>query len=358
MKNLSNIIEELRKISMFNNAINMPALLEDAIKKLKIEQEHGTEKPSNIVIAGMGGSGIVGDLILDLLAEKASIPITVWKDYGLPGWVNPKTLTIVISYSGNTEETISALIKAIKRGSRALTITSNGIMLKLAIKYEIPFIKVPSGFQPREALPYLLTAGLIALKWAGIINENELSMGIEEAIRVLESLKEHYTSYTYDLIDLAKSLIGSSIVIYSYHPLRSAAMRFKQQLNENSKCFSKVEIIPEAGHNEIVGWKAKREALKKLKAIFIRDKFEREVIRARIEAFKKTISSRGIETYDIMARGEGLLARILSVIYITDLLSLIIAYLKGVDPIKIEPIKRLKELVKKTGYLKKMLQEL
>lgn len=354
--NLKEILDKLNKIKMFNTAFNLSDHIENAFKKLEIEGEIAPKNINKIVIVGMGGSGIIGNILSDWLEMKIKIPIFLWKDYNLPSWIDSNTLILAISYSGNTEEVLSSIIYAIKRKCQIVGITSNGMLLQLASKYNFPIIKIPQGYQPREAIPYLLSGGIIALCETNIIKREKVNEEVDEVLKTLNEMKIELKKDFNKIIQLARNLCKSHIVIYTYKPLRAAALRFKQQLNENSKCFAKVEFLPEAGHNEIVGWKADDKVLTNIKVVFLRDLIENEVMSARIKAFIDEIKNRNVKFYEVYARGNNILTRILSLIYIGDLTSITIAVIKGIDPIEIEPIRKLKKLVKATGYLSKLME--
>ena len=345
-------LQMIKKNKMYQNAIATPNHLELALKQLKLQGEID-EDFDKIIIAGMGGSGVIGNIILDWLESSTPTLIHTWKDYSLPAWANSKTLVIAISYSGNTEETISAVLEALNKNCKLAIITSNGILEKLASKRNIPIVKVPSGYQPREALPYLLTAALITIGEARILGnwQNQL----QKAIETLKIMRRELEDEGGKARQIADTIKNHAVVIYAYKPLRAAALRFKQQLNENSKSWAKVEIIPEAGHNEIVGWRAEKDALSNLKAIFIRDALESKVMEARVAAFKEEVERAGVESIDIKARGREVLSRIMSIIYLCDVTSIYLAAMKGVDPLNIEPISNLKEKLKSTGYLKELI---
>ncbi|MCS7385608.1 MAG: bifunctional phosphoglucose/phosphomannose isomerase [archaeon GB-1867-005] len=349
------MLPTLKQNEMYLKAIETPKHLERALNQLEIQGMVEGEV-DNIVIAGMGGSGVIGNIILDWLEDSSPIPIITWKNYGLPAWADTKTYVLAISYSGNTEEVISAVAEALKRKCKLTLITSNGILENLASSRKIPIIRIPKGYQPREALPYLLTAAIIALDNLEIIGNWREEM--QKTIETLKRIKEELENKPEIARQIAEKIKDHQAIIYAYKPLRGAALRFKQQLNENGKSWAKVEIIPEAGHNEIVGWRAEKNSLTNLKAIFIRDVFESKMMNARISAFKEEIERAGVEAIDIKARGREVLSRIMSVIYLCDLTSIYLALIKGVDPSNIEPIKNLKEKIKSTGYLQELMKQL
>lgn len=352
-----NILKLANENTMLKNALEMPSRIEDALRMTRITGTFRAIDIQNITIVGMGGSGIIGNIVQDWLEDIIPVPIKTWKNYGLPAYVNSKSLIIAISYSGNTEEVLSATIEALKRKSNIIAITSNGKLEKLHIKNNFPCIKVPKNFQPREALSYLLIAALHILNLTYRIPQYEVE--IKNAIKTLREIKNAIIEEGNENIvfQTAKKIKGKNITIYAYKPFRAAAIRFKQQLNENSKQWAKVEIIPEACHNEIVGWSERKEAYRNMKVIIIRDQIEAPFIKTRIDAFKDEISNKNIEIIEIRAKGNKTLSKILSTIYIGDLISILTAILKGVNPEEIEPITRLKEKLKSIGFIDKIIGE-
>lgn len=354
-----NILKLAEENEMLKNTLEMPENLKNALEKIRIKGHFEVEEISNITFVGMGGSGIIGNIILDWLEHKIPIPIKVWKDYRLPAYIDSRSLVIAISYSGNTEEVLSSVIEAIKRKSNIIAITSNGKLEKLHLKKNFPLIKVPKNFQPREALPYLFIAALYALNQAYKIPTYKKE--VKNTIETLEKIKNQIVKEGRQstAFKIANKIMGKNTIIYAYKPFRGAALRFKQQLNENSKQWAKVEILPEACHNEIVGWSENEQVYQNMKVIMIRDKdeLENEVTKARIEAFKEEISRKNIEIIEIKAKGTTTLSRIFSIIYMGDLISILLALLKGIDPKRIEPITRLKNKLKSVGYIDEILKE-
>lgn len=352
----ANLLKLAEENEMLKNTLEMPENLQEALKKTWMTSRLRVDEISNITFIGMGGSGIIGNIILDWLEEKIDIPIKLWKDYELPAYINSKSLIIAISYSGNTEEVLSAVIEAMKRKSSIIAITSNGILEKLHLKKNFPLIKVPPKFQPREALPYLFIAALKALNQIHVIPTYETE--IKKTIQTLKEIRKQIIQQKDDTVfKIANKIIRKNTVIYTYKPFRGAALRFKQQLNENSKQWAKIEIIPEACHNEIVGWSENKKLYQNMKVIMIRDKQEKQTIKTRIEAFKEEISRKNVEILEIKAKGTTTIEKIFSIIYQGDLISILIALIKGVNPKSIEPIVRLKNKLKSIGYIDEILEE-
>ncbi len=221
-------------------------------------------KPSNIVVAGLGGSAIGGDLLKDWAKTQLTVPIEVSREYKLPAYANKKTLVFITSYSGDTEETLSSFLDALKRKCMIYCISSGGAVLKYAQKHKVPYLQVPGGMPPRAALPYMLLPLLVYMEKAGLVKG--VKEELNEAIPLLEKISQENGPETLTRDNFAKTVathVGESApAIYGFGFYRSVAQRFKQQFNENSKSAAKWEFFPELDHNEVVGWEGRGEQCK------------------------------------------------------------------------------------------------
>jgi glucose/mannose-6-phosphate isomerase len=304
-------------------------------------------KFDKIVVCGVGGSAICGDLLRDLLKTRVSMPIDVCRDYHLPAYVDKNTLTFCISYSGNTEETLSQFIDCVKRKSKIIGITSDGKLEEWCKKFNLPYVLIPTGYQPRSALPYLFFSMILCLKKLGVVN---LQKEIDETIELLKRLKTDFVK------KLASSMKDSEIIVYSSDEFSGVAKRLKTQINESSKMPAKYDVFPELDHNEIVGYQ--NEKLNKNSFVLIlRNKDEPEEIKARIEITKDLIRDKvkGIE--EIWTEGKSKLARMMSLVFLGDVLSYELAVLNEVDPVKVESIVILKKKLKERLNLVKKLEK-
>jgi glucose/mannose-6-phosphate isomerase len=316
-------------------------------------------KPANIIVAGMGGSGIGGELLKDWARDKAPVPIEVSRDYLLPAYANEKSLVLIMSYSGETEESLSAFLDAAKRNCMIYCVSSGGSLLEFAEKLNVPYLRIPSGIPPRAALPYLFTPLLKTLEKARIVSS--VSEDFSEALKVLERISGENAPEKPARENLSKTLalgIDESVpVVYGFGVYRSVAQRFKQQFNENSKVPSKWEFFPELNHNEIVGWEKAGKLAKCFSTIFIRDKNEPNEIRSRIET-TKALMHPDSKLFEVWAQGKSALARMLSAICIGDFTSVYLAILRKVDPTPVKTIALLKEKMKQSGTKEKVIREL
>jgi glucose/mannose-6-phosphate isomerase len=325
-------------------------------KRLRIDYS----KPDNIIISGMGGSAIGGELLKDWTRDKAAIPIEVCREYALPAFANKNTLVVVVSYSGETEESLSVFLDALKRKCMIACISSDGSLQKYAEKLSIPHLQVPSGMAPRATLPYLFMPLLAVLEKAGLVSS--VDSEISETMKVLKQVSEENSAERSVKENFCKTLAlniaGTVPVVYGFGFYRAVAQRFKTQFNENSKIPAKWEYFPELNHNEIVGWENVKRLAELFSIVLIRDRDEPAGIKERIEGTKDIAKEQSLETFEVWSRGKSRLARMASVISIGDFTSVYLAVLQGVDPTPVKTIATLKERIKESGVKDKVIREL
>lgn len=319
----------------------------------------GYANPENVIVAGMGGSAIGGELLRDWARNDAQIPVEVSRAYSLPAYANERSLVLVTSYSGETEESLSSFLDALKKHCMIFCVSSDGSLLEFAEKLGVPCMRVPSGMPPRAALPYLFVPLLEAVEKAGVVSG--VSGELSEAVEILERVSGENAPEKYVTDNFAKKLasgIGDSVpVVYGFGVFRSVAQRFKQQFNENSKMPSKWEFFSELNHNETVGWEKAGKLAGCFSTIFIRDKAESEAIRSRIET-TKALMPQGSNMFEVWSQGKCKLARMLSTICVGDFTSVYLAILRGIDPTPVETIRLLKEKMRQVGTKEKVRREL
>ena len=300
----------------------------------------------NIVLAGMGGSAIAGDLLKSILRDELKIPFTVHRNYGLPEYVGKDSLVICSSYSGNTEETLSAFQTALERGCSILCISTGGMLSEYAEKNNIPLIKIPSGMMPREALGLSLTPLLITFGRLGFVRD--YSTELSDTAGYLRNLIDEYKFEAPKNIafELAVKLTGKIVVIYAGPDwLDSAALRFKGQICENAKQLAFCNVFPEFNHNELVGWELSGSFSDKYVVLIIHDKGDHPQIVKRMKAVSEILSKNNIEVIELFSRGDSLLTRILSIVQLADYTSYYLALKNRVDPTPIRLIDYLKEKI-------------
>ncbi len=300
----------------------------------------------NIVVLGMGGSAIGGDLLSDYLADELSIPIVVIRGYDIPKFVDENSLVFAVSYSGNTEETLSALKRCLEAKARVIALTSGGKFAALARENNFPVIKVPAGIQPRAAISYLFFPILKVLERMGIAKERHEET--EETLDILQELSKEYDAKSPLKNNFAKKVAMS---LYQHLPLiygsegllEAVAMRWKTQINENSKwpCFW--NAFSELDHNEIVGYEIENNINRQVKIVYLQDKEGILRVEQRREITRKIIEDKVAEFIVCPTRGKGKMARMFSLIFLGDLASYYLAILNQVDPSPVACIEDLKK---------------
>ncbi len=357
-KNKNDNIDILNRDFSELDKANMIELLEEFPQKMRDALRLGEEffiptsvrNFKNIVVLGMGGSAIGGDLLSDYLADELSIPIMVIRGYDIPKFVDEDSLVFAVSYSGNTEETISALKKCLEAKARVIVLTSGGKLAALSQENNFPVIKVPAGIQPRAAISYLFFPLLKALERLGLIKER--GSEIDETLNILQELSREYGAKSPIESNLAKKVALSlhqhlPLVYGSEGLLEAVAMRWKTQINENSKwpCFW--NVFPELDHNEIVGYEIENSINRQVKIVYLQDKEGLLRVEQRRGITRKIIKNKVAEFVVCPTKGKGKLARMFSLIYLGDLVSYYLAILNQVDPSPVASIEDLKkELVK------------
>lgn len=300
----------------------------------------------NIVVLGMGGSAIGGDLLSDYLADELLIPIVVIRGYDIPKFVDENSLVFAVSYSGNTEETISALKRCLEVKARVIALTSGGKLAVLSRENNFPVIKVPAGIQPRAAISYLFFPILKALERLGLTKERKEE--IKETINILQELSKEYGAKSPLKNNFAKEV---ALSLYQYLPLvygsegllEAVAMRWKTQINENSKwpCFW--NVFSELDHNEIVGYEIENSINRQVKILYMQDKEGLLRVEQRRGITRKIIEDKVVEFIVCSTRGKGKMARMFSLIYLGDLVSYYLAILNQVNPSPVACIEDLKK---------------
>ncbi|MEM1545387.1 MAG: bifunctional phosphoglucose/phosphomannose isomerase [Candidatus Methanomethylicia archaeon] len=309
-----------------------------ASKALKYPVENfKTYSFNNIAVLGMGGSGIAGDFIKALGSGRLNIPVHVIKDFNIPKWINSGTLLIAISYSGNTIETIESVKHGIKYNAKIIAISSGGLLEKIALDNCFTYIKVDSGYTPRSAFPLLLYSLLRILLMldVNIVEEWE----INESIDVLKDVNGNIE----DARKIANILIDSIPIIIAdvrYEPL---AVRFKNELNENSKMIAKYEIIPEYFHNDIVGYEGSRGNFK----VLILDPKDESIYTYMLRSFiLNYLRDLEFKVLSLELKGSSPLTKLIYGSHIAGLLSVMIAKAKNINPLQTKSIDKYKEFLK------------
>jgi len=301
----------------------------------------------SIVFSGMGGSAIAGDLVKGIF-EKMPVPFVVNRSYSVPDFMNTKTLFIASSYSGNTEETITALKKAIKRKSHIVCITSGGKVESIGHENHFSVYKIEKGYPPRAALGFNLGILISMLKKMGLntISSKDIKKTVRFLTDTIQDWKELSCGENVPL-HIAEKIKGRIPLIYgSINTCSAVALRWKTQLNENSKTHAFSQPFSEMNHNEIMGWEVlsdTKQFFSNLCAVFLRTENDYDRDLYRMDITRSLIEDSGVDIVDITAEGFSLFSRLMYLVLLGDFVSFYLAVLYGVDPTVINKIDLLKK---------------
>jgi glucose/mannose-6-phosphate isomerase len=321
---------------------NFSAQLDTALEiGRKFKAIKTTTKFENVVVSGLGGSGIGADLVREYVASELKIPFLVLKDYVLPNFISDKTLFIASSYSGNTEETLSSVEIALKKKAKVVCITSGGKLAEIAKKKKLDLILIPGGMPPRACLGYSFVQQLFVLKQFKLI-KNTFEADLASSINLI---KKESKSIQKSAVTVAKKLFDKMPIIYAVNGMESVAVRFRQQVNENGKQLCWHHIVPEMNHNELVGWRTKDD---KLVVVIFRNEQDFSRSQTRIELNKKIFKQYTPNIVEIWSKGNSYLERALYLIHVGDWISWELSVLRNFDCTEVKVIDWLKgELAKK-----------
>ncbi|MCL5024969.1 MAG: bifunctional phosphoglucose/phosphomannose isomerase [Chloroflexi bacterium] len=298
----------------------------------------------SVVMAGLGGSAIGADLARALVVDEARIPIFVHRDYGLPAFAGPDTLVIACSYSGGTEETLSAFEEGQRRGCPLLALTPGGELGARARSIGAPVLDYQYRSQPRAAMGYslVLLLGVLAQMGQGRLDGAD----VEAACRVLDAMQDEVgpavPAGRNPAKQLALTLDGKLPVVYGTGILSDVARRYKTQFNENSKAWSFFEVLPELNHNSVVGYQLPEAFTREFVVVFLTSSFNNARNLQRMAIVRDLLSQRGIGYHTVEAGGDSPLAHVLSTVHFGDYSSYYMAILNGVDPTPVDVITYLK----------------
>ncbi len=321
-------------------------------KAAQFNLPHDYSDIDKLIVAGMGGSAIGGDLIQNINTAAGKPVIFVNRDYGLPHFVDSKTLVIFSSYSGNTEETLSAFDAAQGINCKKLVITTGGKLKNNADKDQVPVFHIDHISPPRAALGYSFITLTAFLRNLGFLEG--ISIDIHAAVQLLESmlseeLSEVVPTDSNPAKKLAIGLYGKVPVIYGAEALSGVARRWKTQMNENGKTSSFTELFPELNHNAIVGYRFPSKLASEISVVFLSCPSLHRRILKRYQITGEVLEQDNIEHQVINSKGKDILSQILSLIYYGDWTSYYLAILNGIDPTPVSSIDYLKKRLADTG---------
>lgn len=297
----------------------------------------------NVVVCGLGGSGIGASIVGDLIQQEIKVPYNVVKGYFLPHWVDKNTLIIINSYSGNTEETVHVMQQAIEKNASVICISSGGKVEEMATKNNYPLLRVPKGLPPRASLGYSLVYIFYALQSQKLISKKGLNqlrkaaIWVEKKQKTIQSLAQGMAERLYDKIP----------VLYAADRYESILVRWRQQINENGKQLCWHHVIPEMNHNELVGWRTEDE---NLGVVLFRDDDDYIRIKHRIEINRDTIQQYTKTIIDVAVQGKNAFEKSLYLIALGDWLTCYLADKRSFDAVEVKVIDALKaELSKRSS---------
>ena len=293
------------------------------------------------VIAGMGGSGVVGDILADYLSPLIRKPIIVVKDLELPYYIDQNYLVVSISYSGNTSETISCYLECIHRAIPVIAVSTGGKLRELAQKYGLPHVEVPKATAPRYALPGLLYATLNIIALFESEHADRIVRDAKSSIEDIEHALEEYD----DIREIASKLCNKHVVTFVPRPISSIGFRFKNDMNENAKQIVTVCTIPESEHNDIAAFVRRQPDIEVMIIRSITVENLNLGYQRHVEAVKKVLEEYGYQPIEYRIHGSNILGEIMYGVTQLGMLSLDVARLLGVDPVKIEAIDKVKKYV-------------
>jgi glucose/mannose-6-phosphate isomerase len=336
-------IQGVDSSGMLGDVLAQPLQLGDALWRTQSAGIRARDLPGGLVVCGMGGSAIGGDLAKAALGDRATRPMTVVRGYALESWTRPESLVLCASYSGNTEETLACFEAAGAAGAERVVLTTGGKLAELARAEDVPVIGVPAGMQPRAAVIYMTIGVLECAALCGAAPG--LHAEIDMSTALLERLIEEWGPDAAD-DSLAKSaarqLDGTIPVIHGASATTAPARRWSTQINENAGSPAFWSELPEANHNQICVWQRGRE-LAPLSGVFLCDPDQHPRVQRHVELAAAELERAGAPAVTIDTHGESRLERVLSAVLLGDLVSVYLAVLAGVDPTPTPPLQRLKQ---------------
>jgi glucose/mannose-6-phosphate isomerase len=328
-------LEGIDPSRQLTDMLDLPEHLRDALWRVESAGLAAQDSPGGLVVAGMGGSAVGGALARAALGDRASRPIVIARGYALPAWTAPETTVLLVSYSGETEETLAAFEAAGAVGARRIVSTTGGKLAEAARSEGVPVVPLPGGYQPRATVGYGLVVALEVAALAGVCEPLHTEIDVAAA-HAAELIAEWGPDAPEDsrAKALARSLDGTVPVIAGAGLTAPIAYRWKTQINENAKIHAFSAELPELDHNEILGWAG--ADLAPFSAVFLDDRDLHPRLRRRIALTRELIADQAVTAEQFEAEGETRLDRLVSMVLLGDLISIYVAALRGVDPGDIE----------------------
>ena len=306
-------------------------------KALKVGQDAklnpAKEEIHHIVNCGMGGSGLSGKLVASIVQDELKVPLSAVKSYSIPAFVNKNTLFIASSFSGNTEETIEGLQKALNAGAQCCTISSGGKILEMAEEHGLDFIQLPVDSEnPRANFGHSTIQLLFMLHYKGLISTSFINQ-LESTISLLEQEEK-------EIQEKAKkwgnSIKGYLPILYAESRISPVAIRFQQQISENGKHLAHVNEFPDMNHNELVGWEHPEQVLSDSKVFFLKTDYDHPRVHERFRICQDILSKKAASVNMVEAKGKSLLEQCFYLIHLTDWISYFLGLANDADPYEVK----------------------
>ena len=323
------------QLSMIDDVLAIPDHLRDALWRIESARLRA-EEAAGVMVCGVGGSAIGADLAAAALGDRLTRPLVAVRGYELPSWATPDWTVACVSYSGGTEETLACYAAAEALGARRIVVSTGGPLVEEARDAGVPVVGLPGILQPRAAVAYTFAAAAEVAALAGAAPR--LHTEIDAAAAFLEGEIEALRARA---AEFAAQLDGAIPVVYGADLTAPVARRWKTQVNENAKLPAFFSELPEADHNEICGWSETTEA-GRLAAVFLEDRDQHPRERRRFELTAEVVAPHAAATVRVETAGETRVARLIWATMLGDLVSLELAAIRGVEPLPIEAIDRLK----------------
>ncbi len=344
---------EIDSVGMFGLIANSLEMFDESRAiATSVDLKWPAEAVRNVAICGLGGSGIAGDLAVGAWRERLRHPTAVVRDYYLPGWVGEDTLVILSSYSGETEETLTATSQATERNALCVAITSGGKLGTFYRDLGVPVIDVPPGLPPRGALLHMLISLVVVLGRMGVISspERELDDAREVIGSSLGALGPEVPTTDNLAKQIALSMVGMVPMIWGAEATAGVAQRWKGQINENAQMAATWSLLPELNHNEICGFDPTGPLSELTQLVFLRDPHHHRQVIRRFDLTRELIGDAVGGVMELAAEGQTPFGRAMDLVMLGDYVSLYLAIARGVDPGPVDMIGRLKTRLAETGY--------
>lgn len=319
---------------MFPAAASLPEQVFDAAVRARgLDGLPDRSRIENVVVLGMGGSGVAGDILAAAAGPFLPVPIVVSKGYELPAFVGETSLVFAVSFSGNTEETVEAASAAAVEGARIVAVTQGGELGRLAGSWGVPLVPVPADIpQPRAGIGALAVPAFIVLEEIGLFPGAQ--QWVDFAVEQLQERREELLAEGSAAERLARTIGRTLPIVYGGGPVgATAAQRWKNQINENAKAPAFWNAQPELCHNEVAGWGQHGDLTRQVFTLVnLRHDYEHPQVMRRFDAVSAMVDEVVASVEEVRAEGEGQLAQLLDLVLFGDLVALHLAAQEGLDP--------------------------